>query len=265
MPLDRNYAAGLDQPAIALDGIRHTYVPRSGRAVLALKGVNLLIERNEFVSIVGTSGCGKSTLLRLMAGLITPSAGTLSVLGAPAGQHRRQVALVFQKPSLLPWFNVLDNVLFPLRHMGQTVTAVEQAEAMELLALAGVAEFAQSRPKELSGGMQQRVALCRALITNPTILLMDEPFAALDALTREELGTELLRLCTERPKTVVFVTHSIAEAVLLSDRVLVMAARPGYIKTEITVPLRRPRHAEVMKEPAFQEISTRVREAIYQR
>lgn len=265
MPLDRNYAAGLDQPAIALDRIRHAYVTRSGAAVLALRDVSLLIERNEFVSIVGTSGCGKSTLLRLMAGLIRPSGGTLSVLGAPAGQYRRQVALVFQKPSLLPWFNVLDNVLFPLRHMGQHVTVVETAEAMELLSLAGVAEFAQLHPKELSGGMQQRVALCRALITNPNILLMDEPFAALDALTREELGTELLRLCTERPKTVVFVTHSIAEAVLLSDRVLVMSARPGYIKSEITVPLRRPRHAEVMKEPTFQEISNRVRETIYQR
>ena len=261
---DRNHNTSLDQPTISLDGIAHSYATRSGRAIPALQDVNLRIERNEFVSIVGRSGCGKSTLLRLIAGLIVPSSGKVSVLGTPPAQKRGRVALVFQKPSLLPWFNIVDNVLFPLRHMGRTITAVERNQAMDLLHLVGVVEFAQSRPKELSGGMQQRVALCRALIANPPVLLMDEPFAALDALTREDLGTELLRLCIERPKTIVFVTHSIPEAVLLSDRVLVMSPRPGSMKSEIRVPLPRPRNAEVMKAPAFQEVSNHVRDLIHE-
>jgi NitT/TauT family transport system ATP-binding protein len=170
--------------------------------------------------------------------------------------------LVFQRPALLPWFNVLDNVLFPLRHMRRRVGAAETDRAMRLLAMMGIADFARMRPKELSGGMQQRVGICRALITDPRLLLMDEPFAALDALSRDELGAELLRLCTERPKAVLFVTHSIPEAVMLSDRVLVMSARPGRLRRDCAITLARPRRAQVTREPIFQEICGHVRDAV---
>jgi NitT/TauT family transport system ATP-binding protein len=253
------------EPIIEIGRVGHVFAVRRRPPVPALHDVSLSIRRNEFISIVGPSGCGKSTLLRLIMGLITPSTGTISVLGRPISENRKAVSLIFQRPSLLPWFDVLGNVLFPLRHMGQTVTETDRARAMELLNLVDMADFAHFRPDELSGGMQQRVALCRALITNPAILLMDEPFAALDALTRDELGIELLRLCTEQPKTVVFITHSIAEAVLLSDRILVMTARPGHIQAEIVVRLPRPRRPEVIRNPKFQEISNDVRDAINQR
>ena len=229
-------------PIIEVGHVRHAFEVRKGPPILALDDVTLSIRQDEFISVVGPSGCGKSTLLRLIMGLIVPSTGTISVLGGPISQTRKAVSLIFQRPSLLPWYDVLGNVLFPLRHMNQRVTGAGTARAMDLLKLVDMAEFAHFRPEELSGGMQQRVALCRALITNPSILLMDEPFAALDALTRDELGIELLRLCTERPKTVVFITHSIAEAVLLSDRIIVMSARPGQIQAEVVVRLPRPRH-----------------------
>jgi NitT/TauT family transport system ATP-binding protein len=252
------------EPIIEIGRLGHAFAVRKRPPVSALHDVSMSIRRNEFISIVGPSGCGKSTLLRLIMGLMTPSTGTISVLGKPISENRKAVSLIFQKPSLLPWFDVLGNVLFPLRHMGQHVAESDRARAMELLDLVDMTEFAHFRPDELSGGMQQRVALCRALMTNPTILLMDEPFAALDALTRDELGIELLRLCTEQPKTVVFITHSIAEAVLLSDRIFVMTARPGQIQAEVIVRLPRPRHPEVIRDPMFQEISNNVRDAINQ-
>ncbi len=248
---------------IVVSNLRHTYATQNGAEIAALRNINLTIATNEFVSIVGPSGCGKSTLLQIIAGLTVPTSGTVSVLGLPPGERHSNVSLVFQKPALLPWLDVLGNVLFPLRHMSRAIGDREKAQARELLALMGIADFARMRPGELSGGMQQRVAICRALITDPSILLMDEPFAALDALTREELGIELLRLCTERPKTVLFITHSIPEAVLLSDRVVVMTARPGQIHSEMPIPLPRPRRPEVMRQPIFQSICTDVRDAIH--
>jgi NitT/TauT family transport system ATP-binding protein len=258
--LDRTPSNG--DPAIDIVGASYAFGTSLGDRVVALHGVSLTVGRAEFVSIVGPSGCGKSTLLRIIAGLLSPLLGRASVLGGPAGPRRGAVALAFQRPALLPWLNVLDNVLFPLRHMGRPVTAEATNRAMELLAMMDIADFARRRPKELSGGMQQRVGICRALITDPQLLLMDEPFAALDALTRDELGFELLRLCAERPKAVLFVTHSIPEAVMLSDRVLVMASRPGHIRSTCAIPLGRPRGPEVTREPLFQELCGRVRDAI---
>jgi NitT/TauT family transport system ATP-binding protein len=259
--LDRTLSSN-DQPAIDVTGASYVFDTSLGRRIVALHGVTLTVGRQEFVSIVGPSGCGKSTLLRIITGLLTPIMGRASVLGGLAGPRRGEVSLVFQRPALLPWLNVLDNVLFPLRHMGRPVTSETIDRAMGLLVMMGIADFARMRPKELSGGMQQRVGICRALITDPQLLLMDEPFAALDALTRDELGFELLRLCAEKPKAVLFVTHSIPEAVMLSDRVLIMTARPGCIRGTFDIPLGRPRGPEVTREPIFQELCGHVRDAI---
>ena len=248
--------------AAIVNHVSHAYAASDGSSVIALRDVNLDVGAQEFVSIVGPSGCGKSTLLRIFAGLVTPLSGQASVLGEPVGARRKDVSLVFQRPALLPWLNIVDNVLFPLRHMSRHVGTTEVARAMALLAMMNMADFAKLRPRELSGGMQQRVAICRALITDPLLLLMDEPFAALDALTREELGAELLRVCAATPKAVVFVTHSIPEAVMLGDRVIVMSARPGRIRRDCPVCLARPRSAQVIREIAFQEICSDVRDAI---
>jgi len=251
-----------DSAAVAIDHLNHAFAASDGRSILALRDINLTVGALEFVSVVGPSGCGKSTLLRILAGLVTPLSGQVAVLGKPVGTRRQDVSLVFQRPALLPWLNIVDNVLFPLRHMSRPVGRAEIDRAMALLATMGIADFAKLQPRELSGGMQQRVSICRALITDPLLLLMDEPFAALDALTREELGSELSRVCAETPKAVVFVTHSIAESVMLGDRVIAMSARPGRIRRDCAVSLARPRRAQVVRESAFQEICSDVRDAI---
>jgi NitT/TauT family transport system ATP-binding protein len=260
--LDQAHGALVDDPAVAVAHVSHAYRSSVGDSTIALRDVSLNVGHHEFVSIVGPSGCGKSTLLRIVAGIIQPTAGDVTVLGAPVGHARGDVSLVFQRPALLPWLNVVDNVLFPLRHMRRPTTSAQTDRAMGLLAMMGMADFARHQPRELSGGMQQRVGICRALITDPRLLLMDEPFAALDALTRDELGVELLRLCAERPKAVLFVTHAIPEAVMLSDRVLVMSARPGQMRRDCGVTLPRPRRAQVTREPVFQELCSHVRDAI---
>ena len=230
--------------------------------MLALREVSLHIERNEFVSIVGPSGCGKSTLLRLIAGLLPPSSGRVAIDGVAVEGPRRNIGVVFQAPTLLPWANVLNNVLFPLRILHRLESG-SAAKARELLHLVGLADFERKMPSELSGGMQQRASICRALITDPDILLMDEPFGALDALTREEMSLELLRIWRERPKTIFFVTHSVSEAVLLADRVCVMTARPGRIVEDIGVPLPRPRSYEQESMEEFQHCARRIREHIF--
>ena len=206
----------------------------------ALEGIDLEVGENELVTLVGRSGCGKSTLLRIVAGLIAPSEGRVTIGGDEVRGARRDVALAFQRPALLPWRNVLENVLLPVEIMGLDRKA-HRALAEELLALVGLEGFEGASPWELSGGMQQRVALCRSLIYEPKVLLMDEPFAALDALTREELSLELQRIFQERGKTILFVTHSISEAVLLADRVVVMTPRPGRIAEIVPVDAPRPR------------------------
>ena len=206
----------------------------------ALAGVDLEVREKEFLSLVGRSGCGKSTLLRILAGLVPASDGTVAIGGAAVRGPRRDVGLMFQRPALMPWRTVIENVLLPVEILGLDRKA-SRREAAELLELVGLEGFERRRPWELSGGMQQRVALCRALISRPDVLLMDEPFAALDALTREELSLELQRIWTERRTTIVFVTHGIAEAVVLSDRVAVMTPRPGRITRIVPVPVGRPR------------------------
>jgi NitT/TauT family transport system ATP-binding protein len=247
---------------IELENASRSFRSRDGDEVLALKDVSLTIARNEFVTLVGPSGCGKSTLLRVIAGLILPTHGVARIDAKPVREPRDETGIVFQSPTLLPWASVLDNILFPLRMMGRMgADSVERARA--LIRLVGLEGFEQKSPRELSGGMQQRVAICRALIHEPEVLLMDEPFGALDALTREEMTLELLRIWETQPKTIVFVTHSIPEAVLLADRVVVMSARPGRIAEIIDVPLPRPRSFDVEGQAEFQRCTHRIRELIF--
>jgi NitT/TauT family transport system ATP-binding protein len=248
-------AAGAD--LIAVDHLSKTYQTRTG-SVTALEDIHFAIAEGQFVAIVGPSGCGKSTLLKILAGLIPASQGQARLSGTPIAGPRRDIGVVFQSPVLFPWRTVLGNALLPVdvQRLGR---AQLNAAAMELLALVGLEGFEQRYPWELSGGMQQRVAMVRALIHNPAILLMDEPFGALDAMTREQMNLELQRIWLERRKTVLFITHSIAEAVFLADRVFVMTPRPGRIMDDVTVELARPRSLEVMNTPAFGGYVQRIR------
>lgn len=249
------------EPLISVRDVQKTFITRSGSAVTALDRTSLDIAEDEFVTIVGPSGCGKTTLLRLIAGIVQPSSGEIILKGRKVVRPSREIGMVFQQPILLSWRTVLDNVLFPIEMLGWPV-AKYRDEAMRLLELVGLQGFESARPRELSGGMQQRVSICRALVSDPKVLLMDEPFAALDAMTREELGVELLRIWSERRKTVVFVTHSIAEAILLADRVLVMTARPGRVVRELKIDLPRPRRIEMEHSAEFGRYSDAVRNSI---
>ncbi|MFK3981203.1 ABC transporter ATP-binding protein [Micromonospora sp. NPDC050397] len=224
---------------IRLAGVSRTFTGRSG-TVEALRGIDLDVAEGEFVAIVGRSGCGKSTLLRLIAGLLPPTEGEITVAGERVTKTRRDIAMLFQRPALLPWRSVLDNVLLPVEIFGWR-RASHRARAMELLEMVGLGGFEKRLPHELSGGMQQRVSLCRSLIGNPRVMLMDEPFSALDALTREELSVELQRVHMENAATIVFVTHSIDEAVLLADRVIVLSPRPGRLRKVVDINIPRPR------------------------
>jgi NitT/TauT family transport system ATP-binding protein len=220
------------------------------RLVTALENVSFDIQAGNFVSIVGPSGCGKSTLLKIVSGLLPASSGRVSVGGRSVDRPLENVGMVFQAPVLLKWRSVLGNVLLPVEFARLEVASyVEKARA--LIKLVGLGGFEDMYPHELSGGMQQRASLCRALVTDPQLLLMDEPFGALDAMTRDELDMELLRIWEERKKTILFVTHSIQEAVFLSDQVLVMSARPGRLLEKITVELPRPRTMEIMSSAEF--------------
>jgi NitT/TauT family transport system ATP-binding protein len=253
------------QPVIHFADLKQTFGKNDGSSVTALDGVSFDIGRHEFIAVLGPSGCGKSTLLRLIAGLIKPTAGTLEIYGMPVTEPRDDIGIVFQRPTLLPWFDILGNVTFPMRHKYGRVTQEERDRAMQLLELVGLADFANKQIDELSGGMQQRVAIARALLLDPDILLMDEPFSALDALTREEMSFELLRIWTERPKTVLFITHSIPEALLLADRVVVMSARPGQVREILNVPLARPRSIASLTEPSFHEMANYIRAQLFSR
>ncbi|MBV1796504.1 ABC transporter ATP-binding protein [Siccirubricoccus sp. G192] len=246
---------------IRLERVGKTFPGREG-GVEALREVSLRVAPGEFVAIVGASGCGKSTLLRLVAGLVPPSAGRVLLDSVPVEGPRAETAMVFQAPTLLPWADVLRNVTFPLRLMKRAGPATED-RARGLLATAGLSGFEHRLPRELSGGMQQRVAICRALLQEPRVLLMDEPFGALDALTREEMSLELLRIWQGRQMAVLFVTHSIPEAVLLADRVVVMSPRPGRVADIIEVGLPRPRGFEQEGSDTFQHCARRIRALIY--
>ena len=246
---------------IKIQNLFKIYNSRSGR-VSALEDINLDIEQNEFITLVGPSGCGKSTLLKIIGALIRPSRGTLLYDGKPLLQPTRDVGIVFQEPVLLPWRAALDNVLLPAEILGLDMD-VSRPRAMELLNLVGLQGFELSYPRELSGGMQQRAALSRALIHNPSVLLMDEPFAALDAMTREDLGFELLRIWHTHKKTVIFVTHNISEAILLADRVIAMSPRPGQIAKIVKIDLARPRTLDMEFTPEFKAYSDEIRSVIY--
>ncbi|WP_250001307.1 ABC transporter ATP-binding protein [Actinoplanes sp. M2I2] len=224
---------------IRVEQLSRTFTGRSG-TVEALRDVSLEVGDGEFVAVVGRSGCGKSTLLRLIAGLLPPTAGRVDVGGEQVVKPRRDVSMMFQRPALLPWRTVLDNVLLPVQIFGWR-KAQYLDRAHELLAVTGLTGFEKRLPHELSGGMQQRVALCRALIGRPQVMLMDEPFSALDPLIREELSGELQRIHMEQEATTVFVTHSIDEAVLLADRVVVLSPRPGRVREIVDVRIPRPR------------------------
>ncbi len=248
-------------PHIEIRNVSVVYDTPAGD-VPGVAGVSFNIEASEFLCIVGPSGCGKSTLLNVIAGFLVPTAGEIRIGGKAVSGHGPDRGVVFQDfAQLFPWRTALGNVSFGLEMKGISKTERERI-ALEHLKLVKLEKFVQSYPHHLSGGMQQRVAIARALAYNPSVLLMDEPFAALDALTREELGAELLRVCAETPKAVVFVTHSIPEAVMLSDRVVVMSARPGRIRRDCPVSLGRPRSGQVIREVVFQEICSEVRDAI---
>ena len=247
---------------IRLDGVAKTYRTRTGDLVHALAETTLTVGENEFVTLVGPSGCGKSTLLKLVAGLVPPTSGRIQVRDQEVREPFPDVGFVFQQPVLLPWRSVLDNVLFSVEMLGLDPRQYRKP-AGDLLELTGLAGFETKYPRELSGGMQQRVAICRALLPDPSLLLMDEPFGALDALTREEMSLELLRIWEERRKTILFVTHSIPEAILLADRVVVMTPRPGRVARMITVDLPRPRIMALEFDPRFKAHSDEVRGLIF--
>jgi NitT/TauT family transport system ATP-binding protein len=243
-------------PVLRIKDVRKVYTDLE-----AIRNVSLEVAANEFVSILGPSGCGKSTLLMMVAGVVERTAGEISINNTPVIGPRRDIGVVFQQPVLLPWRTVLDNVLFPVELLKQP-RAKYQQRAMELLAMAKIADFAGHLPRQLSGGMRQRASICRALIHDPNILLMDEPFSALDAITRDEMGVELLRIWQANRKTVIFVTHSIREAAFLSDRVLVMGRRPSIIMEELAIDLPRPRDIAIMESERFNSYVRQLRNAI---
>lgn len=249
-------------PIIEVTGVAKRFAVGRAEAV-ALQDADLAIGEGQFVSLIGPSGCGKTTLMRLIADLIEPSEGVITVGGKTPRQARedREYGYVFQAPALYEWRSVLANVMLPLEIMG--VSRSERKERAEkLLAMVGLEGFHRSYPWQLSGGMQQRVSIARALAMDPKILLMDEPFGALDEITREAMNFELLRLWQETKKTVVFVTHSIAEAVFLSSHIVVMTARPGRIREVIEVDLPYPRDVQTRESERFFALTTRVREAL---
>ena len=253
------------RPSITFEQVRQVFTSSDGSEVVALDDTSFAIDRHEFIAVIGPSGCGKSTLLRILAGLIQPTSGHVSIYGKKLDGPRDEVGIVFQKPTLLPWLTIRDNLTFPMKHKYGRVTQQERERGEELLQLVGLQEFGGKRPDELSGGMHQRAGIARALLHDPEILLMDEPFSALDALTRDELSLELLNIWTQRPKTVLFITHSIPEALLLADRILVMSARPGRVTEIIDVDIPRPRSLDTLTEPRFNELANHIRRKVFSR
>jgi len=237
---------------------------RRGASVAALRDVDLTVPAGRFVSIIGLSGCGKSTLLRLIADILPPSAGTIAIGDAPPRTARREHAIgfVFQQPTLLPWRTVRQNVALPLDVAGRSARR-SGGTPDELLDLVGLSGFADALPSELSGGMQQRAAIARALVLRPDVLLLDEPFGALDEITRQRMNLELLRIWTESRTTALLVTHSVGEAVFMSDEVVVMSPRPGTVVARLPVRLPRPRTLGILRSPDFSDAVNQVRDALF--
>lgn len=247
---------------LGLHDVSVSYESRRG-PVLALSDFNLDVAPSSFVSVLGPSGCGKSTLVRLVSGLLKPTTGSVDFDGVVASGARDDVGVAFQQAALLPWKTALENVLLPIRLTGKSVQDV-MPRAQALLDLVGLKDFRDRYPFELSGGMQQRVAVARSLIRDPSILVMDEPFAALDAMTRESMMIELQRIWMETRPSVLFITHSIQEAVFLSDRVVVMSGRPGKVIEDVVVDLPRPRDVHTLAHPRFVELSNHLRDKLNQ-
>jgi len=237
---------------------------RDGEPLEVLRDITLTIGQGEFISLLGPSGCGKSTLLRLVADILAPTEGTIEIQGRRPDEARRSRALgmVFQQPVLLPWLSVEENVALPLRIGGWGRTHPSGPSTASLLALVGLQGFERMRPSQLSGGMQQRVAIARALVSDPPVLLMDEPFGALDAITRDRLNEELLRVWTETRRTILFVTHSIPEAVYLSSRVVVFSPRPAAIRRVVEIGLPYPREPRMRDTPEFVQFAAVLRETL---
>ena len=245
------------EPVLRVRGISKTF---AARGVQALDPVDLDLLHGRFASIIGPSGCGKSTLLKIMAGLLRATTGEVTLHGTPVVGPRRDIGMMFQQATLLPWRTALQNVLLPIEiRDGSAAAKARTADAQALLEMVGLTGFEKVYPHELSGGMAQRAAICRMLITEPAVLLLDEPFGALDELTREYMNVELQRICQGREATAFMVTHSIPEAVFVGDVVFVMTSRPGRIAEVVTVDFPRPRTLDMMTEPGFGEIVRHVR------
>jgi NitT/TauT family transport system ATP-binding protein len=245
------------RPVYELHGVSKTF---ARRGVHALDRVDLALREGEFASIIGSSGCGKSTLLKIMAGLLPPSAGSVMLSGKPVTGPRRDIGMMFQQATLFPWRTTIENVVLPIEiRDGKTAARATHAEARSLLELVGLNDFAEVFPNELSGGMAQRAAICRMLITKPTVLLLDEPFSALDELTRDYMNMELQKICMAHNATAFLVTHSIAEAVILSDVVYVMSPRPGRLVEAVDIDLPRPRTLDMITTPRFGALVDRIR------
>jgi NitT/TauT family transport system ATP-binding protein len=250
----------MTSPIIVADQVRKVYNPGPGETE-ALRSVTFDVEPGEFVSILGPSGCGKSTLLMMVGGLETLSGGSLLVAGRPVEGPSVDIGVIFQDATLLPWKTALDNVLFPIQILKRSKKEYRE-RAENLLNMVGLGHSMHRRPHQLSGGMRQRVAICRALVYEPEILLMDEPFSALDTISRDEMNVELLKIWDRYRKTVLFVTHSIREAVFLSDRVLVMGGRPASVLCDIRLPFSRPREFAIGETKEFNEICAFLRTKI---
>ena len=247
---------------ICIRDVGKTFEVKDGEPVTALQDINLEVGEKEFITIVGPSGCGKSTLLKLLVGLLPLSTGEIFIREEKVTGPYRDVGMVFQAPILMPWRTVMENILYPVEILKLRDKDYRRM-AEDLIELTGLRGFDKHKPRQLSGGMQQRVSICRALIYDPLLLLMDEPFGALDAMTREDMGFELLRIWQERKKTILFVTHSIPEAILLADRVVVFTPRPGRIAKVIDVGPPRPRDAEMEFSPEFREHVTEIKRLIF--
>ncbi|KAA0070521.1 ABC transporter ATP-binding protein [Tardiphaga sp. P9-11] len=247
--------------AITAARVRKVYETPSG-PVEAVAEAGFEIARGDFVSILGPSGCGKSTLMLMIAGLESTTSGTITLDGLQVSGPQTDAGMMFQDPTLLPWRSVLDNVLFPIDMRG-AVSSESRTRAESLLRMVDLWSFRDKRPRELSGGMRQRVALARALVNDPRILLMDEPFSALDAITRDEMGYALARIWDTTRKTAIFITHSIREAIFLSDRVLVMGRRPSTIIEDVRIPFERPRDPSIEADPRFNELYLHLKASIH--
>ena len=248
------------EPILSIHNLSAVFTDGNGD-LRALDDLSFSVQRQEFLCVIGPSGCGKSTLLRILGGLLRPTQGRVTFRGEALVGPRRGVGFVFQNSNLMPWRSVFENIALPLEVQNAAMSQV-RPQVQELVDLVGLQGFENWLPRDLSGGMAQRVAIARALVHEPDVLLLDEPFGALDALTREQMGDELLRVWRTRRKTIIMVTHAIAEAIFLADRVIVLSPRPGKIRMDVLIELPRPREERLRYTPEFGELAQRLREAI---